>query len=139
MEIKVSFKRGVLALELKFYGEVIPVDGSESLSCAIQEDPLAPSHLIQAFSVECRESIATVTRGVEDVFRDLRDFVEELSALIHKNNLGWNSRTVHSIVLRQEPGGFLEPVLKYFGRDIERGVTRIGAKETPGNHDGDLQ
>lgn len=139
VEINASFKRGVLSLELQFCGEVIPVEGNESFISAMEEDPLALSHLVQTISVECREGIATVTRGVDYVFRDLRDFVDELSALIDKNNLGWNLRTVHTIVLRQEPGGFLETVLKYFGRDIERGVTRIGAKESPDNQDGDLQ
>jgi hypothetical protein len=137
VEINASFKRGVLLLDLQFCGEVIPVDGSESFSAAMQEDPLAPSRLIQTISIKYREEINTVTRGADSVFRRLRDFVAELSALIKEKNLGWDSRPIHSIVLTQDTGGFLEPVLNYFGRDIERGVSRIEARESPDNDDGD--
>lgn len=146
VEIEAQYRRGVLLLAITVCGETLrfseltlELNEGATWDFTTEPDPMSPNMVIQRVIVEINETVDSHTPCADSLFRQLRLFLSNWEAAILQSDLGWDSREIHSMILRQSPGGFVAPVLQFYGRNFPRGVTvleplpgqEINARPTP--------
>ena len=131
VDISATFLRGVLTIECEFVGEALDAIENGNWKSSSRTDPVSPSKIIQHLVVKIDEEISSWEPGANSIFRGVEDFLSEFEKALVESQVSWDSRPVHSIVLNQSAGGFVAPVLTFYGRHFERGVvvreTAVGA------------
>lgn len=122
VDISATFRRGVLTIDCEFVGEALDAIENGNWKWSSRTDPVSPSKIIQHLEVKIDEAISSWELGANSIFRGVEDFLSEFEKALVESQLSWDSRSVHSIVLNQSAGGFVAPVLTYYGRHFERGV-----------------